>query len=86
MNSMTGIEAIKYVVDYFGVTSKSDIARALSGDGLEVQPIQISNYLKGTQMSQKVADRFLSVYGIVVKDAHNPTDLALTMKALEIDK
>lgn len=86
MEPMTGIEAIKHVVEHYGMTNKSAIAKSLSGDGLEVQPIQITNYLDGTKMSQKVADRFLLVYGIVIKDAHNPSDLAEAMKALDIDK
>ena len=69
---MTTIEAINYVVEYFGVTSKYALAKALSDETLTVQPIQISNYLNGTVMSLKVADRFFETYGVVVSDAYTP--------------
>lgn len=73
---MTGIEAIKYVADYFGVPSKYALAKSLSDEDLTVQPIQISNYLKGTQMSKKVAERFNETYGIIISDAYIQADWA----------
>ena len=79
---MTGKQAILYVIESFGVTSRKALADSLSGDGLTVQPIQINNYLDGTKMSQKVADRFLLCYGITISDAHNPSDFAETVKAI----
>lgn len=71
-DSMTTIEAIKYVVEHFGVPSMYAMAKALSDDTLKVQPIQISNYLDGRKMTQKVADRFFETYGVVINDAYNP--------------
>ena len=82
MPPMTGKQAILYAIEHFGVTSKKALAESLSGDGLMVQPIQITNYLDGTKMSQRVADRFLFVYGITISDAHNPSDFAETVKAI----
>lgn len=67
---MTGAEAIKYVADYFGVPSKYALAKSLSDEKLTVQPIQISNYINGTRMSKKVADRFNDTYGIIISDAY----------------
>lgn len=69
-DTMTTAEAIKYVVEHFGVTSMYALAKSLSDETLNVQPIQISNYLNGTRMSQKVADRFFETYGVVISDAH----------------
>lgn len=69
---MTGAEAIKYVTDHFGIPSLYALAKALSDDTLTVQPIQISNYLNGSQMSPKVAQRFFETYGVVIKDIYNP--------------
>lgn len=66
---MTTREAIEYVADFYGVQSMYAMAKALSSDTLVVQTIQISNYLEGTKMSQKVAERFEEVYDIYVTDA-----------------
>lgn len=74
--SMTGAEAIKYVQDHFGVPSRYALAKSLSGDGLTVQPIQITNYINGTQMSKKVAERFNEVYGVIITDAYIQADWA----------
>ncbi len=71
-DTMTGEEAIKYIVEHFGVTSMYALSKALSDEELTVQPIQISNYLNGKKMSRKVADRFFETYGIIVSDVHNP--------------
>ena len=71
-NTLDTAEAIKYVVEHFGITSMYQLAKSLSDETLKVQPIQISNYLNGTRMSQKVADRFFETYGIVIGDAHAP--------------
>ena len=67
---MTGAEALKYAQDYFGVPSKYAMAKSLSDETLTVQPIQISNYLNGTKMSKKVAQRFEETYGITISDAY----------------
>lgn len=75
---LTAKEAIKYAADYFGVPSKYAMAQQLSDEVLTVQPIQITNYLKGTKMSRKVADRFFATYGIVITDAYTPSDWATT--------
>lgn len=71
MEPMTTAEAIEYVVDVFGIPSYYALAKSLSDSELTVQPIQISNYLKGTRMSQKVADRFFITYGVVISDVHS---------------
>lgn len=75
-STMTGAEAIRFVADHFGVPSKYALAKALSGDGLNVQPIQIDNYLNGTRMSAKVANRFDEVYGITISDAYRQDNWA----------
>ena len=67
---MTGKEAIKFAADHFGVQSKYAMSKALSDEDLTVQPIQISNYLNGTRMSKKVAERFEETYGITISDAY----------------
>lgn len=67
---METIPAIKHVAKYFGISSMYRLASDLSGDGVNVQPIQISNYLRGRKMSKKVADRFAEVYGIYITDYH----------------
>lgn len=72
--SMTSREAIIYVKDHFGVPSKYALAKSLSDEVLRVQAIQIDNYLRGTRMSGKVADRFFEVYGVIVSDAYRPSD------------
>lgn len=73
--TMTGKEAITFVAEHFGVPSRYALAKALSGDGLNVQAIQITNYLTGTRMSKRVAERFNEVYGIVISDVYVPSDL-----------
>lgn len=67
---MTGKEAIKYIADHFGVPSKYALAKSLSDEKLNVQVIQITNYLNGTRMSKKVADRFNETYGVIISDAY----------------
>lgn len=67
---MTGREAIRYVAFHFGVPSKYALAKSLSDKDLVVQPIQISNYINGTRMSKKVAERFNETYGIIISDAY----------------
>lgn len=67
--AMTTIEAIKYVKEHFEISTKSELARSLSDDTLTVQPIQITRYLKGSKMSQKVAKRFYETYGIIITDS-----------------
>jgi len=70
---MTTKEAIKHVVDVFGIRSMYELAKQLSDDKLNVQAIQISNYVRGLhKMSGEVADRFFNVYGIIISDAHRP--------------
>lgn len=78
--SMTGQQAIAYVAEYMSVPSMYALAKSLSGDGLTVQPIQIKNYIEGTRMSKKVADRFHEVYDIVITDAFNKSDWAMPKK------
>lgn len=68
---MTGLEAIKHVAEYFELNSMYSIAKSLSGDNVNVQPIQIKNYMNGTKMSKKVAKRFEEVYGIEITDVHS---------------
>lgn len=83
--AMTCIDAIKHVMDHFGIASRNELAKSLSDDSMTVQPIQITNYLKGTQPSQKVADRFLSVYGVVISNAYNQSDLADAVRRAQED-
>lgn len=74
--ALTGKEAIKYAAEHFGVRSRYAMSKALSDDELTVQPIQLSNYLKGRRMSKKVAQRFFETYGIRITDAYVPSDWA----------
>lgn len=69
---MTSKAAIEYVARDFAVHSLYAMAKSLSDDELTVQPIQISNYLKGRLMSEKVATRFEAVYGVYIIDAIRP--------------
>lgn len=71
--AMTGAEAIRYVADVFNVPSMYAMARDLSDETLNVQPIQIKNYLTGTRMSKKVADRFKELYDVIITDAFDPS-------------
>lgn len=68
--TMTTVEAIKFVRDHFGIASMYAMSKDLSDENLTVQPIQISRYLKGHKMSQKVADRFFETYGVVINDPY----------------
>ena len=70
---MTIKEAIRHVLDNYDIPSRYALARALSNETLNVQPIQINNYLKGTRVSKKVAERFLDLYNIVIIDVHDPS-------------
>lgn len=66
-------EAIEYVQYVHRIKSYYALAQTLSDTDLNVQPGQISNYARGkTVMSEKVAQRFFDVYGIVVTDAYKP--------------
>ena len=76
---MTAKEAIKHVAEHFEVRSRYALAKALSDDTVNVQPIQISNYMDGTRMSEKVAKRFSEVYGITISDIHYPSDFRQTL-------
>lgn len=68
---MTGANAIKLIVDQFDIPSLYALAKSLSDEELTIQPIQISNYMRGHRMSAKVAKRFLDVYNVVIGDVHN---------------
>ena len=67
---MSGADAIRHAADIYGVPSMYAMAKALSDEDLTVQTIQIKNYLTGTRMSKKVADRFEAVYDIHITDAY----------------
>lgn len=72
VETMTGQEAIEHIKDFFGIPSYYAMAKALSDDDLTIQPIQISNYFKGKMMSQKVANRFEDVYGVIINTVYTP--------------
>lgn len=72
--TMTTQDAIKYIKEYFGIPSRYALAKSLSDDTLTVQPIQITNYIRGGKMSKKVAERFFETYGVIISDVHNPSD------------
>lgn len=65
---LTTAEAIRYVAKHFNVPSMYALAKSLSSDDLVVQTIQVKNYLNGTRMSRKVAERFNEVYSIIITD------------------
>lgn len=67
--SMTTREAIKYVAELHNIPSMYALAKSLSDENLNVQPIQISRYLDGACMSDKVAARFEAVYDVHISDA-----------------
>lgn len=69
---MTCKEAIEFIGEHFGVTSMYALAKSLSGGDLNVQPTQISNYMKGTRPHPNVVRRFMEVYGIVISDGYEP--------------
>lgn len=71
-NVMTAKEAIEHVTYVHRIPSYYALAQSLSDKDLNVQPIQVSNYVKGKLMSEKVAQRFFEVYGVVISDAHRP--------------
>lgn len=72
LDTLTSSEAIKHVSEFYAVKSYYAMAKALSDDKIKVQAIQIANYLKGkNRMSQKVANRFFDVYGVIISDAYN---------------
>jgi hypothetical protein len=75
---MTAKEAIKYIAKEFNVPSRYAMSKQLSDEELTVQPIQISNYMNGTKMSEKVAKRFNEVYGVLISDIHYPSDFRRT--------
>ncbi len=65
---MTAKEAIEYVADHYNVPSMYALAKSLSDEKLTVQPIQISNYIRGRKMKKAIADRFREVYDIEITD------------------
>ena len=66
---MTVKEALQHLHDEHKLKSLYSIAKALSGDGVTVQPVQIRNYIRGGSMRAKTAERFLSVFNIYITDA-----------------
>ena len=73
---MTTKEAIEYVADHYNVPSMYTLAKSLSDEKLTVQPIQISNYIKGRKMKKAIADRFREVYDIEITDVFGDPDWA----------
>lgn len=69
---LTSKEAIEHIAEHYGISSLYGLAAALSDEDLTVQPIQISNYMNGTRMSKKVADRVFAVYDIIISDVYTP--------------
>lgn len=63
---MTSKAAIELVAKTHGIDSLYALARLLSGDGLEIQPIQVSNWRKGKKMSKRAAKRFLDLFDITI--------------------
>lgn len=82
---MTSKEAVIHVIREMDVPSKYAVAKLLSDDTLEVQPIQISNYLKGKTMSAKTAKRFEEVFGITITDVRQRTILLEIEELLKND-
>ena len=70
--TMSTVDAINYVTEYFGIQSMYALAKSLSDEELTVQTIQISNYIKGKRMTKKVANRFFITYGVIINDAYTP--------------
>ncbi len=66
---MTTKEALEYIADLEQIPSLYAMSKYLSDDKLTVQAIQISNYLNGSVMSEKVANRFEALTGIFITDA-----------------
>lgn len=64
--------AVEYVIKEYGYTSYYSIAKALSHSGVNVQTIQITNYIKGIHvMSERVAEQFLYTFDIFITDAYH---------------
>jgi hypothetical protein len=66
--SFTTVEAIRHIAKEYDINTLSAFARELSNDDIKIQPIQISNYLKGRKMSRKVANQFLVRFGVIITD------------------
>ena len=65
-------EAMQYIMRELGYTSLYSIAKELTDNDITVQPIQISNYLKGKHvMSSKVAFQVYNTFDIEITDVHN---------------
>lgn len=71
LTSMTSKEAILHVTDLHQIPSLYRLAKELSHEELKVSVTQISNYLRGTRMSRKVADRFLDLYEVTISDVYD---------------
>jgi hypothetical protein len=59
-------EGITYVLEYYDIPSYNNLAELLSDSSLIIQRGQIQNYLNGTQMTEKIAKRFLICFNIVI--------------------
>ncbi len=82
---MTAQKAVAHVITEMDVPSKYAVAKLLSDEDLKVQPIQVSNYLKGKTMSQKVANRFEEVFGITITDVRQRSTLLEIEEMLKND-
>lgn len=52
------------------VLKEEDISKYRMAKDLDKQPIMIDNYLKGTRMGVKTAEKFLTLYGVEISDAY----------------
>lgn len=73
--SLTAKEAVEHVRDHFGVTSLYQMAKSLSDKEMTVQPTQVQNWLDGKKMSERVAQRMLDTYDIIITDVYAPGKL-----------
>ncbi len=70
MYSLSTLEAVHYVMEFYNIPSYYRLAKNLSDESYTVQSIQIFNYLKGYKMSRRTANRFLAVFDIVINDVY----------------
>lgn len=68
-------DAINHVSETHNIQSMYQMGKELSDDKLTVTTTQIRNYLRGTRMSKKVADRFEQVFDITITDAYDNSAL-----------
>ncbi len=62
-------EALRYVLAHYNL-SKYALAKVLSTEQTQIQPIQIDRFLAGAKMSRELCHIFFFNFDIIIKSKH----------------